>query len=124
MTLLFDFFRPFRISFLKLILFKPFKSIFGFTSYGKFSYNVCDEKSGNQKKSKANLGKCENPNLLCACSMASWPSLFKVNNGITRAVCNLLSANPSKWANTLKQFVGSLPTNYLSVFDQFGGWCL
>ena len=32
---------------------------------------------------------------------------------------NLLSANPSKWSNTLKQFIGKLPTNCLSVFDHF-----
>ena len=30
-----------------------------------------------------------------------------------------LSANPAKWSNTLKQFVGKLPTNCLSVFDHF-----
>ena len=29
---------------------------------------------------------------------------------------NPLSANPTKWSNTLKQFVGKLPTNYLNVF--------
>ena len=32
---------------------------------------------------------------------------------------NLLSANPTKWSNTFKQFVGNLPTNCLSVFDRF-----
>ena len=32
---------------------------------------------------------------------------------------NPLSANPIKWPNTLKQFVGKLPTNCLSVFDHF-----
>ena len=32
---------------------------------------------------------------------------------------NLLSANPTKWSNTLKQFVGKLPINCLSVFDHF-----
>ena len=32
---------------------------------------------------------------------------------------NPLSANPEKWPNTLKQFVGNLPTNCLSVFDHF-----
>ena len=32
---------------------------------------------------------------------------------------NPLSANPTKWSNTLKQFVGNLSTNYLSVFDHF-----
>ena len=32
---------------------------------------------------------------------------------------NPLSANPTKWSNTLKQFVGNLPTNCLGVFDHF-----
>ena len=32
---------------------------------------------------------------------------------------NTLSANPTKWSNTLKQFVGNLPKNCLSVFDHF-----
>ena len=32
---------------------------------------------------------------------------------------NPLSANPTKWSNTLKQFFGNLPTNCLSVFDHF-----
>ena len=32
---------------------------------------------------------------------------------------NPLSANFTKWSNTLKQFVGNLPTNCLSVFDHF-----
>ena len=32
---------------------------------------------------------------------------------------NPLSANPIKWPNTLKQFVGKLPTNCLSVLGHF-----
>ena len=32
---------------------------------------------------------------------------------------NPWSANFAKWSNTLKQFVGKLPTNCLSVFDHF-----
>ena len=32
---------------------------------------------------------------------------------------NPLSANPTKQSNILKQFVGILPTNGLSVFDHF-----
>ena len=32
---------------------------------------------------------------------------------------NPLSANPQKWSNTLKQFVCNLPTNCLSLFDNF-----
>ena len=37
---------------------------------------------------------------------------------------NSLYANITKWSNTLKQFVGSLPTNCLSVFDHFMGLVL
>ena len=32
---------------------------------------------------------------------------------------NPLTANATKWSNTLKQFVGNLPTNCLSAFDHF-----
>ena len=34
---------------------------------------------------------------------------------------NPVSANPTKWSNTLKQFVTNLPTNCLSVFNHFVG---
>ena len=34
---------------------------------------------------------------------------------------NPLSANPTKWSSTLKQFVGFLPKNCLSMFDHFVG---
>ena len=34
-------------------------------------------------------------------------------------VLNTSGANPTKWPNTLKQFVGKLPSNCLSVFDHF-----
>ena len=37
---------------------------------------------------------------------------------------NPLSANPTKWLNTLKQFVGKLPTNCLKVFGHFVGLAL
>ena len=37
---------------------------------------------------------------------------------------NLLNANPTKWSNILKQFVGNLPTNCLSVLDYFVGLSL
>ena len=39
-------------------------------------------------------------------------------------VFNPLSAKFIKWSNTLKQFVGKLPTNFLSVFDHFSGLAL
>ena len=32
---------------------------------------------------------------------------------------NHLNANPTKWSNPLKQFVGNFPSNCLSVFDHF-----
>ena len=35
-----------------------------------------------------------------------------------------LRANPTKWPNTLKQFVGNLPTNCLSVFGHFVNFAL
>ena len=34
-------------------------------------------------------------------------------------LCNSLSASPTKWSNTLKQFVGKMPANCLSMFDHF-----
>ena len=37
---------------------------------------------------------------------------------------NPLSANITKWSNTLKQFLGSLPTNCSSVFDHIVGLAL
>ena len=38
---------------------------------------------------------------------------------------NPLSANNTKWwSNTLKQFIGKLPTNCLNVFDHFVGLAL
>ena len=45
----------------------------------------------------------------------------------TYLYCNYhipLSASPTKWSDTLKQFVGKLPTNCLKVFDHFLGLAL
>ena len=39
-------------------------------------------------------------------------------------VFNPLSLNPNTGPNTVKQFVGKLPTNCLSVFDHFVGLAL
>ena len=41
-----------------------------------------------------------------------------------KLLINPLSAKFIKWSNTLKQFVGKLPTNCLSVFDHFLGLAL
>ena len=45
------------------------------------------------------------------------PACKSVNN--LQFPLNPLSANPTKWSNTLKQFVGKFPTNCLSVFEHF-----
>ena len=37
---------------------------------------------------------------------------------------NHLSANPTKWSNTLKKVVGNLPTNCLNMFNYFVGLAL
>ena len=42
-----------------------------------------------------------------------------LNTFLLIIVLNPLSASPTKWPNTLKQFVGKLPTNCLSVFGHF-----
>ena len=41
-----------------------------------------------------------------------------------RRILKPLSANPTKWSNTLKQSVDNLPTNGLNVFDHFVGMAL
>ena len=59
--------------------------------------------------------------------------MFKFNNEDFRKpserhslvlIVNPLNANFTKWSNTLKQFVGNLPTNCLSVFDHIVGLVL
>ena len=51
-------------------------------------------------------------------------SCYRKTSGNVLQIFNPLSANFTKWSNTLKQFVGSLPTNCLSVFDYFVGLAL
>ena len=46
-----------------------------------------------------------------------WLRLYQV--ACSKDRFNPLCANFTKWSNTLKQFVGKLPTNCLSVFDHF-----
>ena len=47
--------------------------------------------------------------------------LIHVKNSTLKICFNPLSANFTKWSNTLKQFVGNLPPNCLSVFESFRG---
>ena len=42
-------------------------------------------------------------------------------SSVSIAQFNPLSANFTKWSNTVKEFVRKLPTNCLSVFDHFVG---
>ena len=44
---------------------------------------------------------------------------ISITASLLQSVFNPLSANPAKWSNTLKQFVGKLLTTCLSVFDHF-----
>ena len=44
---------------------------------------------------------------------------FSFNKNKVTGIFDPLSANATKWSNTLKQFVGCQPTNCWSVFDQF-----
>ena len=58
-----------------------------------------------------------------------FPYSVRIDEEYWRALSSLpqyspLTANPIKWSNTLKQFVGNLPTNCLSVFDHFVGLAL
>ena len=46
---------------------------------------------------------------------------YYLNKVIVQTLINPLSANFTKWSNTLKQFVGNLPRNFLSVFGHFVG---
>ena len=46
-------------------------------------------------------------------------SFYKFVDHAQTLEVNPLSANPTKWPNTLKQFVGKLATNCLSVFGHF-----
>ena len=44
---------------------------------------------------------------------------FGIKMSLLENYLSPLSANPTKWSNTFKQFFGKLPTNCLSVFDHF-----
>ena len=49
------------------------------------------------------------------------PTVFMVAFVFYETNFNPLNAIFTKWSNTLKQFVGKLPTNSLSVFGHFVG---
>ena len=65
-------------------------------------------------------GKLIDPHLRCKTSF----TLVPLSLSLSILVVNLLSTNPTKWSKTLKQFVGNLSTNCLSVVDYFVGLAL
>ena len=69
------------------------------------------------------LGSCNLHVVHGALKLACEKTNCGLKNLIKRVfqLVNPLSTNPTKWSNTLKQFVGKLPTICLSVFDHFVG---
>ena len=51
-------------------------------------------------------------------------ALLLCKTSFSKASVNPLSEKLTKWPNTLKQFVGNLPTNCLSMFGNFVGLAL
>ena len=59
------------------------------------------------------------------CSVCHYISITSISKDLQDRQCiNPLSANPTKWSNTLKRFIGCQPKNCLSVFDLFVGLAL
>ena len=50
--------------------------------------------------------------------------LISFSGVVEKFLVNPLSAIPTKWSNTLTQFVGNLPTNCLRVYYHFVGMAL
>ena len=84
------------------------KKIFIFSfNYNNFQFS---HKSGSSKSL-----------FLLSLTVTKLKSTTKGTKTIFRNNLNPLSVNPTKWSNPLKQIVGNLPTNCLSVFDHFLG---
>ena len=62
-------------------------------------------------------------NTLCSCNK-NLSVIFEDLVYDLKKYFNSLSATPTKWSNTLKQFVGQLPTNCLRVLEHFANWRL
>ena len=58
------------------------------------------------------------------CCFQWYHQFFVITYKIAIHLINPVSANMIKWSNTLKQLVGKLPTNCLSVFEHFVGLAL
>ena len=57
--------------------------------------------------------------ILVNCFFNDFFYVIETDNAHNFADDSPLSTNPTKWSNTLKQFVGKLPTNCFSVFEHF-----
>ena len=86
-------------------------------------FNVCDSDESLDAESATDCKKClkslrtSNPDkrVFAHLNINSIKNKFEILSD----QINPLSDNSTKWPNTLKQFVGNLPTNCLSVFDHF-----
>ena len=73
---------------------------------------------------KRNFKQKKKKKLHLRCLRRSWIRLWiSTGNRMIVSSINPLSAKPRKWSNTLKQFVGNLPTNFFECvwpFCEFG----
>ena len=92
----------------------------------KYFFSKCDKIRSFLQNWSHLLNKSLMENLIfCAVSLAFWSlGIAAKFYFLILSKFNPLSVNPTKWSNTLKQFVGILPTNCLSVFDYFVGLAL
>ena len=113
-----QFWTPPRMFYLKLskILRTVIFTLHLWTAASEFTYDNCSVNIGREHEVRQNF-RILNSEKIVLCN-----TLFKLTqvNSATQIV-NPLSANLRKWSNTLKEFVGNLPTNCLNMFDQFVG---
>ena len=75
-------------------------------SFSRFSWKFCSSNTIKHLSTENEINEI-------------WSAWFKIKNKFIFGHFNPLSVNPTKWSNTLKQFVANLPTNCFSVFGYF-----
>ena len=83
------------------------------------SYRVFSPQELKQNDSRTS---CSSSN--CCTNFRETTRKREKKKSLCETCLNPLSANPTKWSNTLKQFVAKLVTNCLSMFDHFVGLAL